>query len=130
MIIREDFAREIEAGDPNLRIRTILEFIFDSVQKDPEFWELFYSLRSQPAVMSVLGDQFRHWTSQLRELFSDNFREAGWKDPELVAYILCSLIDGTIQQHLMNPATFPLHTVIDRMIRQYSNPPANPKRSR
>jgi hypothetical protein len=130
MIIREGFAREIEAGDPNERIRTILEFIFDSVEEDPEFWTLFYSLRSQPAVMTVLGDQFRRWTSQLRELFSDNFREAGWKDPELVAYILCSLIDGAIQQHLMNPTTYPFQTVVDRMIRQYSTPPANPKARR
>ena len=49
----------ILATPPGRRMRPILDKIFDLLEKDPNFWQLFYTLRNQPAIMPILGDGFR-----------------------------------------------------------------------
>ena len=120
MIISEGFISALEDGDPNQRVANILRYIFSALQEDRDFWGLFYSLRSQPAVMRVLGDDFRHWTAQLRDLLTENLDAAGRSDPELEALILYSLIEGTIQQYLLDPENYPLEIVAEQIISEYS----------
>ena len=111
-----------EADDPVDRITRLVRYIFEALQNDRIFWGLFYSLRSQPAVMAVLGDPFRLWTGRLRDLFVTNFREAGGATPEVDALILYSLIEGTIQQYLLDPETYPLDTISERIVEQFGRP--------
>jgi hypothetical protein len=33
--------------------------MFTRLEKDQGFWALFYMMRSQPAIMEILGDSFR-----------------------------------------------------------------------
>ena len=93
--------------------------IFDTLQTDPTFWSLFQGLRSQPAVMNVLADSIRLWTGRLREIFVDNLTQAGRANPEIEARLLYSLIEGTIQQYLLEPENYPLEEVVKRIIHQF-----------
>jgi len=104
---------EIEA--PLARINFLVRTIFETLQNDPTFWGLFYSLRSQPAVTAVLGEAFLLWTRRLRDLFVQFFREAGRENPEIEAYFLYSLIEGTIQQYLLDPENYPLTSMVERI---------------
>ncbi|MDX1435410.1 MAG: hypothetical protein R3335_01270 [Anaerolineales bacterium] len=123
MIIRNGFEQAIAADNPNVRITNILLYIFNALQDDQAFWELFYSLRSQPAVMAVLGDDFRSWTGELLDLLTVNLREAGWAEPEVEALVLFSLIEGTILQYLLDPSSYPLDTIVGRILERYSKGP-------
>jgi AcrR family transcriptional regulator len=106
---------------PHERITSIVGAIFDMLERDREFWGLFYMLRTQPAIMAILGEPFRHWTVQLRNLFITELREAGREDPEIEALLLYSLIEGTIQQYLLDPANYPLEAVANRIINQFTS---------
>jgi hypothetical protein len=119
MIISDGLEKALEEEDPNIRIKNILLYIFGAVQADPVFWEVFYSLRSQPAVMEVLGNEFRLWTAQVRDLLVSNLKEAGWKNPDMEALVLFSLIEGTIQQHLLDPTDYPIDSIIELIIQRY-----------
>ncbi len=79
-------------------------------------------MRSQPAIMEILGDSFRQWTGRLRDLFVADLRAMGRPDPELEALILYSLIEGTIQQYLLDPANYPLDQVVARIKGQFVSP--------
>jgi hypothetical protein len=46
----------------------------------------------------------------------------GRPDPELEALILYSLIEGTIQQYLLDPANYPLDQVVARIKGQFVSP--------
>ncbi|HSG17281.1 MAG TPA: TetR/AcrR family transcriptional regulator, partial [Anaerolineae bacterium] len=111
-----DAYRQAEPGE---RISGLLRAMFAMLEDDREFWALFQMLRSQPAITAVVGDAFRRWTRRLRNLFTVELRGAGRDEPEVDALILYSLIEGTIQQYLLDPDEYPLSTVAERIVGEY-----------
>lgn len=109
----------IVAAPPGQRIRPVLEKIFDLLEKDPNFWQLFYTLRNQPAIMEILGDGFRMRTIALRQFFEGEMISRGHPDPRIGSHILYVLIEGTIQQYLLEPSTYPLREVVERVYEQF-----------
>lgn len=106
-------------SQPEKRLPALLRAMFDMLEQDRAFWALFQMLRGQPAIMAVLGDGFREWTRRLRELFATELRNMRRAEPELEALILYSLIEGTIQQYLLDPDEYPLALVSEHVIAQY-----------
>lgn len=107
-------------GEPGRRIPGLLRAIFAMLEADREFWLLFQMLRNQPAIMAILGDALRQWTRRLRELFAAELRSSGWAEPAVEALILYSLIEGTIQQYLLDPDDYPLSTITERIVARYA----------
>lgn len=118
-ILDEAFTTAYIRSEPHERLGNIVRTIFTMLERDREFWGLFYMLRSQPAIMNILGDSFRLWTARLRDLFTAELRSAGRAEPEVEALILYSLIEGTIQQYLLDPANYPLDIVAGRISEQF-----------
>lgn len=114
------FTEALTNAPPNEQLPTLLRAIFDLLHRDRDFWALFYMLRTQPAINHLLGDAFRLQTEQLRQLFTAELRQIGRADPMLDAYLLYSLVEGTIQQYLLTPDTYPLEAVATRIIDQFS----------
>lgn len=118
-ILSSAFAQALSHDEPGERVVRLLHTIFGMLAADADFWALFYMMRTQPAVMDVLGDDFRLWTKRLRELFVADFTAMNRATPELDAYLLYSMIEGTIQQYLLEPVTYPLQAVVARIIANY-----------
>ena len=104
---------------PGERLPKLLHAIFDLLAGEQEFSALFYMLRTQPAIMAVLGDDFRQRTASLRGCFMDELDRAGWPEPALEAYYLYSVVEGAIQQYLLDPANYPLTEIVEKMILQF-----------
>lgn len=121
-ILNETFTVAYANSVPGERLAALLRAMFDLLVSDEPFWSLFYMLRSQPAITGVLGNDFRLWTARLRDLFVGELRQAGRTDPELDALLLYSLIEGTIQQYLLDPANYPIEQVSAAIIAQYGQP--------
>lgn len=118
-ILSTAFAEATEHTAPSERIKRLLHTMFDILKRDRDFWALFYMMRTQPAIMEVLGDSFRLWTQRLRDRFVADLQAAGRPEPEVDALILYSLIEGTIQQYLLDPVNYPLDIVSRRIIEQF-----------
>ena len=95
--------------------------MLEMLDREASFWSLFYMLRSQPAIMRILGTDFLEWTERLRNLFEGELQLLGRANPEIESYILYSLVEGTIQQYLLNPITYPLERMVDQIIGQFNN---------
>jgi AcrR family transcriptional regulator len=119
-ILNQEFTAAYEQSPPQDRLVNLLTAMFNLLARDKEFWALFYMLRTQPAIMRILGDDFRHWTQQLRLLFQTELQQANCKNPEIDALLLYSLVEGTIQQYLLDPETYPLAQVVAQIITQYA----------
>ncbi len=104
--------------NPTDRIVFVLKGLFETLTADRLHWAYFNSLRVQPAVEVVLGDAVRQWTEALRSLFMTCFAEMGRENPLLEAYILYSLLEGVIQQYVLDPENYPLDAVVERTIRR------------
>lgn len=106
---------------PPVRLAQLLRRLFALLESNPEFWQLFYMMRTQPVIMDILGDDFRLWTVRLRELFVTEFQAMGRPEAEIEALLLYSLLEGTIQQYLLDPANYPLAAVVEKIITQYGS---------
>lgn len=110
---------------PKERLPNLLRATFGLLAEDRVFWSLFYALRAQPAIMQILGNDVRLWTEQLRRLLVDELARSGRDNPPLDALLLYSLIEGTMQQYLLNPDIYPLNHVVERIIQDYCLPTEN-----
>lgn len=117
--IDEAITAVLQNNPPGERLASLLHTIFDLLASEPDFWALFYMLRAQPAIMAVLGDDFRQRTASLRGCFIEELELAGQTAPELEAYYLYSVVEGAIQQYLLDPANYPLAAIVEKMISQF-----------
>ena len=118
-ILSDTFTVAYEQSELTGRLAHLLRAMFALLARDEAFWSLFYMLRTQPAIMRVLGDDFRIWTARLRDLLTAELQQLGRAEPDLDAFLLYSLIEGTIQQYLLEPTTYPLDRVVAEIIAQY-----------
>ncbi len=119
-ILNQEFTAVYEQSPPTERLSNLLNAMFDLLKRDQAFWALFYMLRTQPAIMRILGDDFRHWTLQLRTLFQTELQQTNRQNPRMDALLLYSLIEGTIQQYLLDPENYPLEPIVAQIILQYA----------
>ncbi|MCB9006590.1 MAG: TetR/AcrR family transcriptional regulator [Ardenticatenaceae bacterium] len=117
--IDEGITAVLQNSPPDEVLANLLHTIFDLLASEPEFWALFYMLRTQPAIMAVLGDDFRQRTALLRSCFIEELAKVGWAEPELEAYYLYSVVEGAIQQYLLDPANYPLADIVEKMISRF-----------
>ena len=117
--IDEGITAVLQNSPPDEVLANLLHTIFDLLASEPEFWALFYMLRTQPAIMAVLGDDFRQRTALLRSCFIEELAKVGWAEPELEAYYLYSVVEGAIQQYLLDPANYPLGGIVEKMISRF-----------
>ncbi|MCA9955787.1 MAG: TetR/AcrR family transcriptional regulator [Anaerolineales bacterium] len=104
---------------PGDRLPDLLRAIFDLLTGEQEFWGSLYTLRTQPAITAVIGDDFLQRTALLRGCFSEELALAGNENPELEAYYLYSVVEGAIQQYLLDPANYPLGKNKKKMISRF-----------
>ena len=104
---------------PGDRLPDLLRAIFDLLTGEQEFWGSLYTLRTQPAITAVIGDDFLQRTALLRGCFSEELALAGNENPELEAYYLYSVVEGAIQQYLLDPANYPMAEILEKMIAQF-----------
>lgn len=114
------FTESYRESPPGEQLANLLRTIFRLLAGDEPFWGLFYALRAQPEVMRILGEDFRLWTTRLRELFRAELTAAGYSDPELESFLLYSLVEGVIQQYLLDPDVYPLDRITTRLVARYS----------
>ena len=104
---------------PNQRLLALLEIVFTQLEEDKDFWALFHMLRTQPASAEFLKEGLIFHTTHLRTAFMTTLQEMDWPNPELESYFIYSLIEGTIQQYLLDPDNYPLQIVVDRILEPY-----------
>ena len=107
---------------PGERVPKMMHAIFNLLESQADFWVLFNMLRNQPAIMRVLGDDFRARTAALRSAFEGELAFLEHPNPTLGSYIMYCLVEGTIQQYLLEPATYPLDDVVAEIIAQFKTP--------
>ena len=117
--IDERLIAVMQNSPPDDLLANLLKAIFDLLASEPEFWALFYMLRTQPAIMVVLGDAFRERTAHLRNCFVEELAKRDRDNPALEAYYLYSVVEGAIQQYLLDPGNYPLTEIVEKMIAQF-----------
>ena len=100
-------------------LKTLLYRTFDLMQENRDFWQLFYTLRFQPAVAETLGPTVQLGTATIREQLEQVCKEMNLPQPELEARLLFATIDGVCQHAALEPDTYPFREVVDALFDKY-----------
>ncbi|HEV2130979.1 MAG TPA: TetR/AcrR family transcriptional regulator [Longimicrobiaceae bacterium] len=117
--VQESFAEAEASGSAEERIERLIRASFAIVRRHEPFWRLSYGVRMQAPVLAALGDAVPRWTETIRATLEGYFREAGAQAPDLEAAILFALIDGVSQHYVLDPESYPLDAVAERIVASY-----------
>ncbi len=121
--VRESWARADAEPDPRLRLTTLLRAIAVLIREHRDFWTLSYGVRMQREVLSSLEPLLQPWIGEIHQKLRRYLRDAGWPDVEVEALLLFAQIDGVSQHYVLDPARYPLDTVIERLAGRYQRSP-------
>ena len=109
--------RETHAAD---RLPALLRSAGAIVPRHRHFWAVWYGLRMQPEVLKSLGPSVLEFTVAIVRTLERYLADIGWPDAAIEARLLFAQIDGLCQHYVLDPARYPLHRVIERLVERYS----------
>jgi AcrR family transcriptional regulator len=65
-----------------------------TLNKNKEFWKLYYSIMMQPEVEKTLSNEFKNYEMQYYDMFYKFFEQRGYKDPSTEILFFSSMIKG------------------------------------
>ncbi|MEP7380553.1 MAG: TetR family transcriptional regulator [Gemmatimonadota bacterium] len=84
-----------------------------------DFWRLSYATRTQPSVLTAVGPALPEWTASILESLRRYLADTGSSDPEGDAHALFAQIDGLCQHFALQPDSYPVDAVAERVIRRW-----------
>jgi AcrR family transcriptional regulator len=108
---------ETHAAD---RLPALLRSAGAIVPRHRHFWAVWYGLRMQPEVLKSLGPSVLEFTAAIVRTLERYLADIGWPDAAIEARLLFAQIDGLCQHYVLDPESYPLHQVIERLVERYS----------
>ncbi len=92
---------------------------FESIEKNLEFFKLFYSLRFQPGVV----DEYKHELHEIVipkfDIIQNYFRKEGIENPKMETRFLASMLDGIAMNFVLEPEGYPIDEMQQKILNMY-----------
>ena len=111
--------RDLPGEGPLDALRSLLDESFRLVREHASFWRLFYSLRSQRAVVAELEEDLGAWSALIHERLTRYCADLNLSRPEVEARVLFAFIDGVAQQLVLDD-DYPLGDVTSALLARYA----------
>ncbi len=105
-----------DAVPPSERLAALVRASVAILREHLNFWRLGYATRTQPSVLTALGPALPEWTASTLESLRRYLVDAGSSDPEGDAHALFAQIDGLCQHFALQPDSYPVDAVAERVI--------------
>ena len=122
-IVFDGFDEVLKAFDPNKDgFLTKEEFIFfieetfRIVEKNINFWRLYFTIIFQPVVMKLVEHRLMEMLSSFMEVLHGFLQRSGSVNPEADARLFAALLDGVSLHYVLDPEHFPLEEVKNKII--------------
>ncbi|WP_080682231.1 TetR/AcrR family transcriptional regulator [Sorangium cellulosum] len=123
-LVMEAFARAAAVPEPRARLGALVGVSARLVREHEQFWRVSYGVRFQHAVVAGLAEGIAAQSALYLRLFTALLAEIGRPEPELEARLLFAALDGVFQHYVLEPASYPLDAVIERLVHQHGGVPA------
>jgi AcrR family transcriptional regulator len=118
-LVMQAFAHVAGIAEPREQLGELIRVSARIVRENEEFWRISYGVRFQRAVLDGLAVGIAAQSAIYLQLFTELLTRLGHADPAIGARLLFATLDGIFQHYVLDPATYPLDPVIERLIRQY-----------
>jgi AcrR family transcriptional regulator len=96
-----------------------IEDIFYQMQKDRNYWMLFFNIVTQPAITQIVADRMMEMVGPMMKELTDYFRNKGCEDPEAEARYFVAVMDGVGMHYLLDQENYPIRSVIKKIIKEF-----------
>lgn len=109
-----------EIKDPYKQLEYAINFTFDYMEENEEFWRLYVSLALQPSVMATAKKITHDFGERVFKLLISIFKKIGIPNPKAEAYILGGLFDGISLDYFFEKENYPMKSVKKKLLEKYS----------
>lgn len=88
---------------------------FASLQKNPAFWKLYFSIITQPEVLKIVEEEMRIFSAPLMNMLYVYFKERGYDDPEEEMAFFGALMSGVCSKYVYAPDLYPVEKMKRRI---------------
>lgn len=96
-----------------------IEDIFYQMQKDRNYWMLFFNIVMQPAITQLVADRMMEMVGPMMKELTDYFRNKGCEDPEAETRYFVAVMDGVGMHYLLDQDNYPIRSVIKKIIKEF-----------
>ncbi len=100
------------------KLERLVASSFEILAQHRDFWQVFYSLRSQPGLKDLLPESFQLWHKSIHVQLKTYLSELTHPNPDAAAWLLFATIDG-VAQHNIWEENYPLKAVLDELLKTY-----------
>ena len=106
--------------DPFKKLINAIEFTFDYMEDNEEFWRLYVSFALQPTIMETAKKITKSFNDRMIALMIHIFKQIGIPNPKAEAYILGGILDGVSLDYFFDKENYPLEIVKKKLLEKYS----------
>jgi len=102
-------------------MKYFIEETFRILKENVEFWKLYFGILTQPPVLKLVDKVFQETIESLFGMVERYFEQLGDENPKTSARVFVALLDGIGIHYVMNPVSFPLESVKQKIIELYAD---------
>ncbi len=125
-IVHDGFEKFFVEFDPNKDgILTDEEFIyfidmtFDIIQKNLQFWKLYFMVVSQPQVMKLVEEKLMEVLIPFFRIMTGFYENKGYDNPIVHARLFGAMLDGISLNFMIDPDNFPVEETKKLIIEKF-----------
>lgn len=107
-------------NDPYEQLKVLINFTFDYMGQNEEFWRMYVSFTLQPAIMETAKKTTKGLNDRLIKTISSMFRKIGLPNSKAEAYILGGILDGISFGYFFDKENYPISSVKKKLLEKYS----------
>jgi|SRR6056297_343580 len=96
-----------------------LHDIFYKMQRERDYWILFFTVVMQPGMQELVKDQTIKIIGPMMEELTAYFTESGCDEPEAQMRYFVATLDGVGMHYLLDPEGFPIKKVLQKIIKDF-----------
>ncbi|PLX21154.1 MAG: hypothetical protein C0599_08285 [Salinivirgaceae bacterium] len=96
-----------------------IQDVFIQMQRDRDFWLLFFNILSQPSIMQIVADRMFDVIGPMMKELTDYFINKGCEDPEAETRYFVAVMDGVGIHYILDPENYPIRSVIKKIIKEF-----------
>ena len=114
----EEFFTKID--DPHDQLKKTIDFTFNFMEENEEFWRLYVSFSLQPVIMDTAKRITKNFNDRMIGHATKIFKRIGMPNPKAEAYIFGGILDGISLNYFFDKENYPLDSVRKKIIEKYS----------
>lgn len=110
----------LEETDPYQQLKKMIEFTFDYLDRNEEFWRLYVGFALQPTIMNTAKKTVKEFSDRMINIITNIFKKIGVPNPKAEAFILGGMIDGISLNYFFDKENYPFNSVRKKLLEKYS----------